>query len=213
MPDFRCAAVVLAAGASTRLGQPKQLVLVDGESLLHRTARLALEAGCSPVYVVLGFEAERMRLELGGLLINPKLPINIVVNETWPEGMGASIRTGMEALRTAPAPPPEAVLVLVCDQPRLTADHLRELLTQHAAARHKAAPEGSHPAITASLYGGRFGVPAVFSARLFPALLASQGDRGARDLIRAHASEVQGISWPPGELDLDSPEDLTTIER
>jgi len=213
MPDFRCAAVLLAAGASTRLGQPKQLIRLDGESLLHRTARLALEAGCSPIYVVLGFEAERMRPELADLTTNANQAVNIVVNENWNEGMGASIRSGMEALRTS-APQPEAVLLLVCDQPRLTAAHLTALLT-----RHKAAPSGSsettgsHPAITASLYAGRSGVPAVFSSRLFPALLASQGDRGARDLIRAHTAEVQGIPWPPGELDLDRPEDLTTIER
>jgi molybdenum cofactor cytidylyltransferase len=211
VPDFRCAAVVLAAGASTRLGQPKQLIRIDGESLLHRTARFALEAGCSPVYVVLGFEAERMRPELASL------PVNIVMNQNWREGMGASIRSGIEGLRNQ-QPQPSGVLVLVCDQPRLTADHLRELLTRHKAARdgaapHESAPQGSNPTITASLYAGRSGVPAVFSSELLPALLASQGDRGARDLIRARAAEVQAIPWPPGELDLDSPEDLTAIER
>jgi molybdenum cofactor cytidylyltransferase len=128
--------------------------------------------------------------------------------------MGASIRSGMEALRNQ-QPQPEAVLILVCDQPRLTAGHLRELLTLHTATSGDRGNEttASHPAIAASLYAGRFGVPAVFSATLFPALLASQGDRGARDLIRAHTAEVQGIPWPPGELDLDRPEDLTTIER
>jgi molybdenum cofactor cytidylyltransferase len=186
MPDFRCAAVVLAAGASTRLGQPKQLVRIDGESLLHRTARLALEAGCSPVHVVLGFDADSMRAELQGLAADP------VVNREWQEGMGASLRSGIEALRRSD-PQPHAVLILVCDQPRLTADHLRALLARHQSART--------------------GVPAIFAAKLFSALLASSGDRGARDLIRAHAAEVQGIPWPAGELDLDLPDDLTTIER
>jgi len=198
MPDFRCAAVVLAAGASTRLGQPKQLVRLEGESLLHRTARLALEAGCSPVLVVLGFEAETLRAELHGL------HVDVVVNHEWQEGMGASLRSGMEALRDSD-PQPHAVLILVCDQPRLTADHLRTLLARHQSARPVA--------ITASVYARRAGVPAIFSAKLFSALLASSGDRGARDLIRAHAAEVQGIPWPAGELDLDLPEDLTTIER
>jgi molybdenum cofactor cytidylyltransferase len=198
MPDFRCAAVVLAAGPSTRLGQPKQLVRIDGESLLHRTARLALEVGCSPALVVLGFEAETLRAELHGL------NIDLVVNHEWHEGMGASLRSGMEALRDSD-PQPHAVLILVCDQPRLTADHLRTLLARHQSARPVA--------ITASVYARRAGVPAIFSAKLFSALLASSGDRGARDLIRAHAAEVQGIPWPAGELDLDLPEDLTTIER
>jgi molybdenum cofactor cytidylyltransferase len=197
MPDFRCAAVVLAAGASTRLGQPKQLVRLEGESLLHRTARLALEAGCSPVLVVLGFEAETLRAELHGL------NVDVVVNHEWQEGMGASLRSGMEALRKRD-PQPNAVLVLVCDQPRLAADHLRTLLAHHQSARRIA--------ITASVYARRAGVPAIFAAKLFSALLASSGDRGARNLIRAHAAEVQGIPWPAGELDLDLPEDLTAIE-
>jgi molybdenum cofactor cytidylyltransferase len=198
MPDFRCAAVVLAAGASTRLGQPKQLVRIDGESLLRRTARLALEAGCSPVLVVLGFEAETLRAELHGLAVD------VLVNHEWQEGMGASLRSGIEALRKSD-PQPNAVLVLVCDQPRLTADHLRTLLARHQSYRQVA--------ITASVYAQRAGVPAVFAAKLFSPLLASSGDRGARDLIRAHAAEVQGIPWTAGELDLDLPEDLTAIEQ
>jgi molybdenum cofactor cytidylyltransferase len=201
MPDVRCAAVVLAAGASTRLGQPKQLIRVDNESLLRRTARLASEAGCSPVYVVLGFQAETMCTELNGLAVE------VLLNQAWHEGMGSSLRAGMQAIRSLD-PQPEAFLVLVCDQPRLTADHLRELLARHNSARAQ-----NKVAITASVYARRAGVPAIFSAKLFPALLASQGDRGARDLIRAHAAEVQGIPWPPGELDLDRPEDLATIER
>jgi molybdenum cofactor cytidylyltransferase len=201
MPDFRCAAVVLAAGASTRLGQPKQLVRIDGESLLHRTARLALEAGSSPVYVVLGFDAERMAGELAGL------PVETVLNSAWREGMGSSLRAGMQALLRL-EPHPQAVLLLVCDQPRLTAEHLRTLLKRHAAV-----PADGKIAITASFYAQRQGVPAVFSGSLFSELSAASGDRGARDLIRAHAAEVEGIPWPAGELDLDRPEDLTTIER
>lgn len=201
MPDLRCAAVLLAAGASTRLGQPKQLVPIDGESLLHRTARLALEAGCSPLYVVLGFEADRMRDELTGL------PAQIVVNTHWHEGMGSSLRSGMAALQQSD-PHPQAVLLLVCDQPRLTAEHLRNLLATHANA-----PTSNEKPVTASAYGGRSGVPAVFSSGLFGELASCAGDRGARDLIRAHHPDVAAVPWPAGELDLDRPEDLSTIER
>lgn len=202
MPDFRSAAIILAAGASTRLGQPKQLIRLEGESLLRRTARLAIEAGCTPVLVVLGFEAKNMRPELKGLAVS------IVVNRKWREGMGASLRSGMTALRKV-NPQPDAVLVLVCDQPRLTVDHLRELLARHRAAAHP----GGNVSVTASVYARRAGVPAVFSSTLFSQLAASNGDRGARDLIRAHTAQVQGIPWPEGELDLDRPEHLNTIER
>jgi molybdenum cofactor cytidylyltransferase len=203
MPDFRCAVVVLAAGASTRLGRPKQLLRLEDESLLRRTARLAIEAGCSPVLVVLGFQADSMRAELDGLVAE------VVVNRNWQEGMGASLRSGMEALSETD-PPPGAVLVLVCDQIRLTADHLRTLIARHESAR---GADNIAIAITASVYARRAGVPAVFAANLFPELRAASGDRGARDLIRLHAGEVQGIPWPPGGLDLDLPEDLATIER
>jgi molybdenum cofactor cytidylyltransferase len=200
MSDFHCAAVVLAAGASSRLGQPKQLIRIGGESLLRRATRFAAEAGCSPVYVVLGCEAERMRAELDGL------SASIVIHPGWQEGMGSSLRAGMEAIRKAD-PQPESVLVLVCDQPRLGADHLRDLL-----ARHPSVQGDGRVAITASVYAGRAGVPAVFSARLFPQLSASLGDRGARDLIQTCRTEVQEIPWPEGELDIDRPEDLNTIE-
>jgi molybdenum cofactor cytidylyltransferase len=199
MPDFPCAAIVLAAGASTRLGQPKQLIPIEGETLLHRTARLAIEAQCSPVYVVLGFEADKMSPELAGLTVET------VLHPDWQQGMGSSLRAGMQALlRTQPHP--HAVLLLVCDQPRLSLQHIRALLKQHTMD----APDGK-VAITASYYAQRNGVPAVFSACLFSDLLAISGDRGARDLIGARAAQVRGIPWPIGELDLDRPEDITRI--
>lgn len=184
--------MVLAAGASKRLGQAKQLIRVDGETLLRRTARLALEAGCCPVTVVLGYEVERLRPEVEAL------GAAVAVNPQWLEGMGASLRCGMEAL-CAREPHPERVLLLVCDQPRLTAEYMRTLLERHA--------QGG-TAIAASLYGGRPGVPAVFAAEVFPELLACAGDRGAREVIRKDARRVQAVAWPDGEVDLDRPEDL-----
>ncbi len=195
MPETRCGAVVLAAGASTRLGQAKQRIEVSGESLLRRTARLALEAGCAPVVVVLGFETERMRAELTGL------ETEAVVNAEWREGMGSSLRCGVSALRAGNNMLGE-VLLLVCDQPRLTADHLRALLAQHAA--------GS-AAITASQYAGRAGVPAVFAAALVPELLECRGDQGAREVIRKDSGRVQAVAWPEGAVDVDRPEDLEIL--
>jgi molybdenum cofactor cytidylyltransferase len=185
---------VLAAGASRRLGQPKQLLRVEGEGLLHRTARLALEGGCSPVVVVLGFTAEPMAAELAGLAAVT------VINANWSSGMGSSLACGVAAaLRMRPEM--DALLVLVCDQPRLTANHLRHLLASHAA--------GSR-AITASTYAGRAGVPAVFSRSLFPELERIEGDRGARDLILSHGAQM--VPWPEGVYDIDLPEDLDPLE-
>lgn len=196
-PPGRTAAVVLAAGASTRLGRPKQLISLGNETLLRRTVRLAAEAGCAPVAVVLGFAAERLRSELAGL------PAIAVENEGWQQGMGTSLRRGMEAVREM-EPEPDQVLVLVCDQPRLTADHLRALLDRH---------QRGGTVVTASLYAGRAGVPAVFAAELFPELLAMEGDRGARDLIGRQGERLATVDWPDGALDLDRPEDVERLAR
>lgn len=195
MPETRCAAVVLAAGASTRLGQAKQLIEVGGESLLRRTARLAVAAGCAPVVVVLGSEADRMRTELTGV------GVETVVNPEWLEGMGSSVRYGVSALGTGNAMPSD-ILLLVCDQPQLTGEHLQTLLAQSAAGG---------AAITASQYGGRAGVPAVFAAEIVPELLQCTGDQGARDIIRRDATRVQLVPWPEGAVDVDRPEDLKAL--
>jgi molybdenum cofactor cytidylyltransferase len=194
MPDrgsrSTVAAVVLAAGASRRLGQPKQLLLMEGESLVHRTARLALEAGCAPVIVVLGFQAHRLAGELADLTVE------IATNANWSSGMGSSLACGAAAARRS-HPEMAALLLLVCDQPRLSTNHLRYLLDRHA--------EGAS-AITASAYAGRAGVPAVFAPALVPELERMDGDRGARDLILRHGSIA--IDWPDGAMDIDLPEDL-----
>lgn len=188
----RIAAVVLAAGASTRLGKPKQQIEIEGESLLRRTVRLAAEAGCAPVFVVLGYEAERMRAELAGP------DTRAVINERWGEGMGSSLRCGMEAVCLL-EPHPPGVLLLVSDQPKLTAAHLRRLMAEAGEEADR---------IAASGYAGGGGVPAVFGQRYFAELAAIEGDRGAREVIRRHEERVSLIPWPEGELDLDRPDDL-----
>jgi molybdenum cofactor cytidylyltransferase len=193
MPDPpaapRAAAVVLAAGASRRLGQPKQLIRIEGESLLRRTARLALQAGCTPVVVVLGFEAERIAAELAGV------SVQTVVNANWSNGMGSSLACGVAAVRRAR--PETDVLLLVCDQPRLTREHIRNLLDRHA--NHLAT-------ITASAYGGCSGVPAVFASTLLPELERIEGDRGAREVILRLGAQT--VDWPDGAYDIDLPEHL-----
>jgi molybdenum cofactor cytidylyltransferase len=179
-------AVILAAGASTRLGRPKQLLEFQGETLLHRTARIALRS-CEPVLVVLGFDAERMQGAVRDL------PVRCIRNLDWEEGMGSSLRVAATAL------PPEAraALFLVCDQPALEETLLERFLELHRA----------HPIRRiASIYAGTRGIPALLPCQDFDALLALRGDRGARGLLQAEA--VLEVAFPGGELDLDEPEDL-----
>ena len=195
MPEHGCAAVILAAGASTRLGRAKQLVPVSGEPLLSRTARLAREASCDPVIIVLGFEAEEMRAALADA------PVQLVENEKWRSGMGSSLRCGVAALYGLD-PCPSDAMMLVCDQIALTAEFLCELRHVHA--------RGERP-ITASHYSGRAGVPAIFAAQYFPELLRAEGDRGARGILEQHPEDVTSVEFTAGVKDLDTPEQLREL--
>ena len=192
-------AIILAAGASTRLGRPKQLLrfpAFGGETLLDHAVALARTSGAAPIFVVLGAHADEIHLEC------ELLDCILVRNEVWAEGMASSLRVGIAAvLENAPAA--SAAMVLVCDQPGLSAEHLCRLLDAHAenAAR-----------IAASLYAGRMGVPAIFPRGSFPALLELQGDQGARALLQQSGANVHVIEFPAGELDLDSPEDVARLQ-
>jgi len=182
------AGLILAAGAGRRMGGPKALLTLGGETLLRRAARIMLAAGCSPVIAVVGPWDP-------GLL---DLEITAVVNVEAQEGMGSSIRTGIAALpETA-----EAVLILTVDQPGVDADLLRGLVALGAV-------DPSRPAACA--YGGSLGVPALLPRRLFPELLSLNGDQGAKALLLRE--QAMALPFPAGTLDLDTPEDLERFRR
>lgn len=181
-------AIVLAAGASRRLGRPKQLLQVDGETLLHRAARLALATVPRELVVVLGHEPELMRTALHGL------PLRSVVAADWHRGMGATLATGVAVL---PAHG-DGVLVLLCDQPALDLLHLQALV-----ARWQQAPQRA----VASAYAGVVGVPALLPRHwLQPEQL--HGDIGARQLLRARQDQVDAIANERLHFDIDTPGDL-----
>ncbi len=191
-----CAAIVLAAGDSTRLGQPKQLLKIDGETLLHRTVRIAAEVGSNPIFVVLGFESNRMQQEISDLAAK------IAINSDWQLGMGSSLRCGMDAL-TRENPQPERVLLLVCDQVKVSAGTLSELLRVSAKI---------DPLIAASRYANRLGVPAIFRKQLYADLLKVEGDQGARSVIQKYLDKTTAVDFPEGSIDIDSPQDLAHFE-
>jgi CTP:molybdopterin cytidylyltransferase MocA len=182
----RVAAIVLAAGASSRLGSAKQLILLGGETLLERTVRAASEAGLEPIYGVIS----------AGLLLQAASPRMIpIVNHEAMEGMASSIRCGVRALDDSDASLSGAVL-LACDQPTVTAEHLKQLAL------------GGDEAL-ASAYAGRKGIPAYFPRSHFGELLELRGDIGARDLLKS----VRGVDLAGGELDIDTIEDLKIARR
>ena len=180
------ATVILAAGASRRLGQPKQLVQLEGESLLRRMVRTAL-AGGGPVTVVTGSGSADLASELADL------PVTQLLNPHWEEGLASSIRAGVAAL----PPGSTGVLLLLCDQPGVDPALLARL-----QAAHRADPQ----ALVACGYGGTRGVPALFPAHCFPQLLELRGDHGAQGLLQGEA--VVLVPFPAGALDVDRPEDL-----
>ena len=182
--EVKTAAVVLAAGASTRLGEPKQLARLAGETLLERAVRTAREAGCSPVVVVLGAEA--------GLIVEQSdlSDAVVAVNDEWSEGVASSIRVGVGVVRDA-----DGVVLMTCDQPAVTAAHLRALMKTGEA--------------TASHYAGRNGVPAYLPKTAFAQLMELRGDMGARELLR----EAAAVELAHGELDVDTAEDLARVRE
>jgi len=182
-------ALILAAGSGRRMGGPKALLVVDGEPLLQRTVRIALAAGCTRVFAVVG-DWDPGRLD-------PQ--VQVIRNPEASEGMASSLRRGVGALPKSS----QAVLVLAVDQPAVDALLIRQLLQLHASQM------GTTP--VACAYGGSLGIPAILPARFFPELLALTGDRGAKPiLLRENAP---AIPFPGGAWDLDTPEDLARFTR
>jgi molybdenum cofactor cytidylyltransferase len=188
-------AVVLAAGSSSRMGSPKQTLQYKGESLLRRAALAALGAGCRPVMVVTGAHAELSRRELDGL------GVRVVVNARWETGMASSIRAGVEGLLSADADVAAAVFML-CDQPHVTADVISDLVAAHRATGRP---------VVASTYGGSFGVPALFGRTLLAELIRLEGEAGAKQVIKRHASEAHFLPFPDGEVDVDTLDDFSRL--
>ncbi|MBH8559158.1 nucleotidyltransferase family protein [Hymenobacter negativus] len=187
------ALLLLAAGASTRMGRPKQLLPYHGRTLLRHAAETAVASGCAPIVLVTGALHEELLTEVAGL------PIQAVHNADWATGMASSIRAGLGALpETAPA----AVLIMLTDQPLVTPQLLRELMARQQQTQ---AP------IVAAAYGDTLGVPAIFAPTMLPELLQLQGQQGAGRLIASLGAAVGRVPFPAGLLDVDTPEDYAAL--
>jgi molybdenum cofactor cytidylyltransferase len=186
-------AIVLAAGASTRFGSPKQLVRLAGRPLLHTVVTRAAEVTGNALIVVLGSQAA----ELAPLLKHSAG--TIVVNHEWREGLASSIRAGVAHL---PAACTGAMLVLA-DQAAVTADDLKRL-----AGSWRRQPQY----IAAAMYAGTIGVPAIFPRASFRELSELRGDSGARALLRRNSDRLVRVAMESAAIDLDTPEDLLALE-
>ena len=187
------ALLLLAAGASTRMGQPKQLLPYKGRTLLRHAAETAVATGCSPLVLVTGALHEELAAEVA------HLPYEVVHNPDWQSGMASSIRAGLAAVAAAR---PAACLIMLSDQPLVTPALLLQLL---ALQRQRQAP------IVAAAYGDTVGVPAIFDQSLLPALQRLQGAQGAGRLIAELGTAVGRVSFPEGLLDVDTPEQYAAL--
>jgi molybdenum cofactor cytidylyltransferase len=183
-------AVVLAAGGSRRLGEPKQLLRLAGQTLVRRAVLAALGSKAERVLVVTGAHAERIEAALAGLAVE------CVRCVRWEAGLAASLHAGVSAALAS-------VLLLLADQPAAGAPLLDALIAKHAAG----AP------IAASQYADEPGVPAVFAPRFARELLALEGDRGAKSLLLRERGLVALVPFPDGTLDVDTREDWQRVSR
>ena len=184
--------VVLAAGSADRFGAPKQLAQFRGESLLRRVLRLSGQVTGTETVLVVG--AQWLRVVEECRTLNPF----IVRNEHYESGMASSIATGIRAIQ----PVADAVLILLADQPLITADHLKTLRNEWQA---------SPASIVATEFADVAGPPVIFPAVYFDELLTLHGDRGARSIIENHEEKVIKIPFADAAIDIDTPGDLQRI--
>ncbi len=192
-PCQRVGCVILAAGAGSRLGQPKPLLALGDRPLVVRAAEAALASPAWPVVVVAGAHTAAIRSALAAL------PVLVADNPAWAEGMASSLRAGLATLRCFSREIDAAVFAL-CDQPHFRA----EVITRLIARQH-----ASGVGIVAARYSGKLGAPALFTSAHFGTLESLQGDHGARDLIAAAYArgDAAAEDFPELALDIDTPAD------
>jgi molybdenum cofactor cytidylyltransferase len=189
--DAKVAIVILAAGSSSRMGRSKQLLEINGEPLLRRCARVALDVNQGPVIIVVGAN-ERPHRD-----IVEDLPLHIISNHFWKTGMGSSIKTGLNYLLQV-APEAKGAILSVCDQPALSKQHLETLIQKFKGGKKK---------IIASSYSNANGVPVLFGRSFFSNLLLLGDEHGAKKILQQFPKEVDNVEFPKGSIDLDTEAD------
>ena len=185
--------VLLAAGSSTRLGKPKQLLQFEGKSLVSRAAEAAVNSTADMVVVVVGGAAASVAPELANL------PLRIAFNNQFENGMATSIRCGLAALDRERI---DGAIFMVCVQPYLSATLLNELLNHGGRIAD---------GIIASAYGDTVGTPVFFALKYFPDLLKLEDTEGAKKLLKKYSDKVVAISFPEGVTDIDTMRDYDQL--
>lgn len=187
--------LILAAGNSSRLGSPKQLVEFEGKTLIEKTTEIALSIS-EKVLIVLGGNSE---------LILPKLErfedtISTMINPDWQEGMGTSIRTGVEKLRENS----DLILILLSDQPFISKVLLQKMLQTYANSQNP---------IVSCVYNSTLGVPILFEQSVFSELQKLSGDKGAKSFLHLYKNKISTVDFPEGIIDIDTLEDVENLKN
>ena len=193
----KAAAIILAAGRSSRLGSPKQLLSVHDKTLLQHTIDCAKAAGIDPIIIVLGANRELIKIQLD----TPE--VFIAENKNWESGISSSIRRGIAALIKL-SPVSDAVILMVCDQPFVSPSLLNELLRKQKETGR---------AIIASSYDNTLGTPALFHQKLFPELSSLRGDTGAKILLKKYEDLSGSVPFLRGGIDIDTGEDYRNFAK
>jgi molybdenum cofactor cytidylyltransferase len=197
MAERQVGIIVLAAGGSTKLGHPKQLVQYEGRSLVRRSVEIALAVDAASVIVVLGSNAQAIATEINDL------PIEIVGNDAWSAGISSSLKAGLTKLVEF-CPATEATLIMLSDQPFITEKTIRSLVDTYCS---------SDRPIVAAEYDGVLGVPALFDRSIFDELMSLEGDAGARVVIRRDPNRVAAVPTPEAAFDVDTPSDHDQLHQ
>lgn len=189
------AAIILAAGSSSRMGRSKQMLEINGEKLLAKTVKTVLASEIRDVVVVLGADEPVHRQ-----ILTP-FAVRTVFNDQWKKGMGSSIKAGLHHLISAGSSC-DAVIIFVCDQPVLTPGIISGILQRFGQTKKP---------VIASGYSNVPGVPVLFAKPYFPKLEGLPDDQGAKRIIQQNPSDVVIVPFPGGEIDLDTMQDYNAF--
>jgi molybdenum cofactor cytidylyltransferase len=188
------AVLLLAAGASSRMGQPKMFLTWQGETLLQHAMSAAAHIS-TPVFVVTGEHTDRIGAAL------QQAPVQLIPNPQWQEGMGTSVAAGVTGILQAGGSP-EQLIIVVCDQPFISAGLLQQLIDMKVS---------SGKGIVGCSYDNTVGTPVLFDRQYFPTLQGLNGQQGAKRLLQQYPEDVATVPFPQGSFDIDTPEDYERL--
>lgn len=189
--------IILAAGNSSRLGSPKQLLYYQGSSLLQRTVAAAETTAYVPILLVLGAHADQI------LDQHPDFNINIIINDSWEKGISSSIVAGLSKMLELEADT-KNVVIAVADQPFIRPEIFTELVEESQRSRKN---------IVASKYAETIGTPVLFNEIYFDELIALNGNTGAKPLLQKYAADVATIPFELGHIDIDTQKDYNNLNH